>query len=309
MNKFLGTAREFKGRSLIDFPDEFCVVDLETSGLDPEYDYIIEVGAIKYLHEKEIDSFQSLVNAGFKIPRFITELTGITNDMIKDAPEMNEVLPAFHDFLGDNIIIGHNVNFDINFLYDSYVSYLGFPLKNDFVDLLRIARMLYTELPHHRLRDLVKHLNIEVENLHRALGDCEASINCYKKFKKAAIEKYGTLENFRKYFNKTTRASYIQGDTAKNNPYSPLYKKYCVFTGKLEKMLRRDAMKTVADLGGINQDRVTRDTNFLILGNNDYCISIKDGKSNKLKTAESYKLEGQDIEIIPENVFYEMIVD
>ncbi|MBQ6737437.1 MAG: BRCT domain-containing protein [Synergistaceae bacterium] len=68
-------------------------------------------------------------------------------------------------------------------------------------------------------------------------------------------------------------------------------------------------MKIVADLGGINQDNVNKDTNFLILGNNDYCTSIKGGKSTKHKKAEKYKQEGQDIEIISETVFYDMIAD
>ncbi len=87
----------------------------------------------------------------------------------------------------------------------------------------------------------------------------------------------------------------------------PLYNKTCVFTGVLEKVDRKQAMQIVANLGGICGDSVTSKTNYLILGNNDYCRSIKDGKSSKQKKAEILKLKGNDIEIIPENVFYEMI--
>lgn len=75
------------------------------------------------------------------------------------------------------------------------------------------------------------------------------------------------------------------------------------------KLLRKEAMKIVADLGGINEDTVTKNTNYLILGNNDYCTTIKDGKSSKQKKAEKNKIKGQDIEIIPEGVFYDMIGD
>ena len=85
--------------------------------------------------------------------------------------------------------------------------------------------------------------------------------------------------------------------------------KHCVFTGTLERMARKQAMQIVADLGGINENSVTKKTNYLILGNNDYCKTIKDGKSNKQKQAEAYKLQGQDIEIIPETVFYDMLGD
>lgn len=82
--------------------------------------------------------------------------------------------------------------------------------------------------------------------------------------------------------------------------------KHCVFTGKLEKMIRKDAMQLVVNVGGILDNSVTKKTNYLILGNNDYCSSIKDGKSSKHKKAEKYKLEGQDIEIIDEDTFYNL---
>lgn len=81
----------------------------------------------------------------------------------------------------------------------------------------------------------------------------------------------------------------------------------CVFTGTLERMTRKEVMQIVVDLGGINGNSVTAKTNYLILGNNDYCPLIKDGKSNKQKKAEELKLKGKDIEILTENVFYDMI--
>ena len=87
----------------------------------------------------------------------------------------------------------------------------------------------------------------------------------------------------------------------------PLYGKVCVFTGTLEKMIRKEAVQLVLDLGGICDNSVTKKTNYLILGNNDYCSSIKGGKSNKQKKAEELRLKGNDIEIIPEDVFYDMV--
>jgi DNA polymerase-3 subunit epsilon len=87
----------------------------------------------------------------------------------------------------------------------------------------------------------------------------------------------------------------------------PLYQKVCVFTGTLDKMLRKDAMQIVVDLGGICDDNITSRTNFLILGNNDYSPLVKDGKSNKQKKAEKLKLDGNDIEIISESVFYDIV--
>ena len=130
------------------------------------------------------------------------------------------------------------------------------------------------------------------------------------KMRDEALYQYETEKAFKRAFQKyreDIKAKDIIGDETKINPDSPIYKKRCVFTGKLEKFTRVQAMQVVADLGGINEDRVTKNTNFLILGNNDYCSTIKDGKSSKQKKAEKNKLAGQDIEIVPETVFYDML--
>lgn len=89
----------------------------------------------------------------------------------------------------------------------------------------------------------------------------------------------------------------------------PLFGKVCVFTGTLEKMQRKEVMQLVADLGGIPGDNITKKTNYLVLGNNDYCKTIKDGKSTKQKKAEKLILDGADLQIIPEEVFYELVLE
>ena len=106
---------------------------------------------------------------------------------------------------------------------------------------------------------------------------------------------------------KPVNAKDITTDNTDFDETHPLFGKLCVFTGTLEKMTRKDAMQIVVDFGGQVGNSVTKKTNYLILGNNDYCSSIKDGKSSKQKKAESLKLAGNDIEIISENVFYDMI--
>ncbi|MBQ9420083.1 MAG: ribonuclease H-like domain-containing protein [Synergistaceae bacterium] len=188
--------RRFKGKSLVDFPDEFCVVDVETTGLTPASDSIIEIGAIKYSNDKPIDSFQSLINPEMKISKIITKITGITNEMLEDVPKAGKVLPLFYNFLGNSLVVGYNVNFDINFLYDAYQRYLGFPLTNDFVDVLRITRRLYPNLPRHRLSDVLKYFELDFQNLHRALDDCVATFICYTRCKRDVMEKYGAVDAF-----------------------------------------------------------------------------------------------------------------
>ena len=122
------TERAGKGNSIIAFPKDYVVVDIETTGLSPEWDDIIEIGAIRYSNDVEVDRFQSLVQPepyadGTFVDDFITELTGITNAMLAQAPKTDEVIKEFADYLGNDVLIGYNVGFDINFLYDNFVSY------------------------------------------------------------------------------------------------------------------------------------------------------------------------------------------
>ena len=314
------TNREQKGKSIIALPSSYCVVDTETTGLSPAWDNIIEIGAIRYIDGKETEHFHSLVlppayDDGTYVDEYITELTGITNEMLAEAPATAEVLRKFDAFLGNDVILGYNVGFDINFLYDGFMEHLGKPLTNDFIDALRMSRKLYPDMQHHRLSDMVDKFGIVNEQAHRSISDVEATEKCYELLREEALRQYGSEEAFVKAFRygggggHSVRAADIQGDESKIDTDSPLYNQRCVFTGKLEKFTRKEAMHIVADLGGINEDGITKKTNFLILGNNDYCATIKDGKSTKQKKAEQYKLNGQDIEIVPETVFYDMLGD
>lgn len=305
--------REHKGHSLLIFPNDYTVIDIETTGLSPEYDEIIEICALKYRNKKMIDRFTTLVKPDYPIDEYITSLTGITNDMLSSSPALKDVIQPLFDFIGNDIIVGHSVNFDINFIYDACKQYLSKPLYNDFVDTLRIARLLYKE-NHNRLKDLSKKYNLSYDNAHRAEFDCLITNDILSIFNKEFTEKYGkneTISNvFRRYENGKlipTKAADITTDKTEFDIDNPIYGKTVVFTGALEKMVRKEAMQIVADYGGINGDNVTKNTNYLVLGNNDYHNSLKGDKSSKQKKAENYKLKGYDIEIIPENVFYDMV--
>ncbi|MBQ8981215.1 MAG: 3'-5' exonuclease [Eubacterium sp.] len=196
-----GNTREFKGRSLVGFPQDFCVVDIETTGLAPGYDGIIEIGAIMYENGEAVDSFASLLQPavnelGDYVSPFITNLTGITNEMLDAAPPTPQVLEEFFDFLGDSLIMGYNVNFDVNFLYDSIYNHLGEYMTNDFIDILRMAKKLYPDMPHHRLGDMTAKFGIINKSAHRALSDVEATYSCYMEFKTEAEIQHGDLNAF-----------------------------------------------------------------------------------------------------------------
>lgn len=312
--------REGKGKSLISFPENFCVVDIETTGLDYLCD-IIEISALKIRDGQIVDSYSELVrpescylddSGRIYIDEFISELTGITNDMLDSADLIADVIPRFRDFIGSDVLIGHNiVSFDSNFLYDAFSKYLNTMFSNDLVDTMRLSRWIVPELDHHRLIDLAQLFSLETSGMHRGLKDCEITLQCFYCLKDIASNKFGDIDSFVQHVKNrqekvSVRAKDIEAQTSDFDVSNPLYGSVCVFTGTLEKMSRREAMQIVKNLGGENGDNITKKTNYLILGNNDFCKSIKDGKSSKQKKAEKLKASGVDIEIISESVFYDM---
>lgn len=305
------TARDGKGKSIIDFPDDYVVIDIETTGLSPTYDEIIEISALKYHSNVLIDKFVTLVRPYNLIDEYIINLTGITNEMVSNAPTINECIQNFYNFIGDSTLVGYNVNFDINFLYDNLLECTDIKLNNNFVDVMRIAKKVLPDLERHTQSAVCEHYKIKQKDMHRAEADCLMCHSCFDALKNDIISQNQTLENFCASYKRKPKinAKKIVPTNDVFDTQHPLYKKVCVFTGTLEKMPRKEAMQIVADLGGIPANSVTKNTNYLILGNNDYCKSIKDGKSSKQKKAEKYILEGMDIKILSEQVFYDLIFE
>lgn len=303
--------RDKKGNSLLNFPSDYVVIDIETTGLDPLYDDIIEVSAIRYTDNVMSDQYVSLVKPENPISDFIANLTGVTNEMVSCADPIETVLPQFLNFIGSSPLVGHNIHFDINFIYDRSMDILNKPFSNDFSDTLRLSRRLLPDLKNHKLTTLADKLNIDTNGMHRAFVDCNITNAVYQYCRETAVNQYGSVDAFVEYVKKSSHYSVNAKDIKTENTIfdvtHPLYNKTCVFTGKLDRFVRKDAMQAVVDLGGKCGNNVTKDTDFLILGNNDYCSSIKDGKSSKHKKAEKMKLSGSDIEIITENIFYEML--
>ena len=173
--------RAFKGKCLTSFPRSFTCIDIETTGLSPQYDDIIEVSGIKVENGKTIATFSETINIGRPLPPFITALTGITDSELQKSNCAENVLTRFTTFVGGDILLGHNVNFDINFLYDNCLNKTGILFENDFIDTLKIGKRLLPHLKHHKLDDLAAYYDIPPRTLHRALGDCEMTVNCYFK--------------------------------------------------------------------------------------------------------------------------------
>ncbi|MFY4773921.1 PolC-type DNA polymerase III [Metabacillus sp. RGM 3146] len=168
----------------------FVVFDVETTGLSAVYDTVIELAAVK-IHDGEIiDRFESFANPHHPLSATTINLTGITDDMVQDAPEVKEVFQRFKDWIGNDILVAHNASFDMGFLNDGYKNQLQTSkASNPVIDTLELGRFLYPEMKNHRLNTLCKKFDIELTQHHRAIYDAEATGYLLVKMLKDAAEK------------------------------------------------------------------------------------------------------------------------
>ncbi|RAK23407.1 DNA polymerase-3 subunit alpha (Gram-positive type) [Anoxybacillus vitaminiphilus] len=155
--------------------DTFVVFDVETTGLSAVYNTIIELAAVKVKNGEIIDRFTSFANPHHPLSITTIELTGITDDMLKDAPDVEEVLQKFYEWIDDSVLVAHNATFDIGFLNAGFKKIGLGKVTNPVIDTLELARFLYPELKNHRLNTLCKKFDIELTQHHRAIYDAEAT--------------------------------------------------------------------------------------------------------------------------------------
>lgn len=292
---------------------DYCVLDTETTGLSAYYDEVIEIGILRVRNGEITDRYEQLVKPENEIDGFITSLTGITNEMVADKPSIENVKSDVLAFLGSDVIVGHNTSFDIRFLAAGFQE----GISNEHMDTLQFARKLYPELSHHRLSDLSEYLHL-TNNEHRAIADCVTTKELYETMKAVMAQKGLEIKdlwqvNSNRHNNsnghKRIDIGAITATTDDIDQDGFFYGRHVVFTGKLERMTRKEAMQIVVNHGGILDNGVNKNTNYLILGNNDYNAVLHGEKSSKHKKAEKLKLEGQDIDIIDEFTFYDIIND
>ena len=167
---------------------DYVCLDLETTGLDPKTDKIIEIGAVKVRGGEIVDSFQSFVNPGRILPEKIVELTGICDEDLKDAMSIETVIPKFLEFSGNDCFLGHSVLFDYSFMKKAVVNLDG---KNKYekfgIDTLKISRKHLASLESRKLSYLCAYYGID-QKAHRALGDAMATHFLYQRLLKDFYE-------------------------------------------------------------------------------------------------------------------------
>ncbi|MFC1640955.1 exonuclease domain-containing protein [Patescibacteria group bacterium] len=148
------------------YPKTIITLDLETTGLDPEKGRILEVAAVKFRAGKEIDTFQTLVNPKQKIPFIVTDITGITDEDVVGAPNIEDVIPELTEFVGSAPIVGHNIMFDLHFLKKAH-----FEAKGQVFDTWRLSTFIYRDMKSHSLENIARNLKLKIDTTHRAYDD------------------------------------------------------------------------------------------------------------------------------------------
>ncbi|MBQ9540874.1 exonuclease domain-containing protein [Ruminococcus sp.] len=160
-------------------PSNYVVFDLETTGLEFDFCDIIEIGAIKYIDHVEKERFHSFVNIPYKIPLSITDLTGITDQMLSDAPSISEVLPLFTKFIGDLPLIAHNRRFDMIFIQTALFENGYERLFNETIDTVKLAQKYLPQLVNHKLSVIKEYFNLDYSS-HDSISDCQVTSFLYK---------------------------------------------------------------------------------------------------------------------------------
>ena len=156
------------------------VFDVETTGFEANKDEIIEIGACKIVNGRIDETFSTFVKPSKHIPREITELTGIDDEMVKDAPTINYVIPDFYKFCYGATLVAHKAQFDMSFIY-FIANKLSYNFDNEVLDTLAMARTKLPGLKNYKLGTIVERLNILLDNAHRAIHDATATAKVFIK--------------------------------------------------------------------------------------------------------------------------------
>ena len=157
----------------------YVVFDLETTGFNPHHNQIIEIGATKIEGGEITDSYQTFVNPDGHVPERITELTGITNEMVADAPALQDAMEEFLDFVGEATLVAHNLSFDLGFIEDKLKRLGKDEICNPALDTLNLSRALVPELKTYKLNKLAKQFKVDLDNHHRADDDAQATAEIF----------------------------------------------------------------------------------------------------------------------------------
>ncbi|MGN0666442.1 MAG: exonuclease domain-containing protein [Huintestinicola sp.] len=262
---FNSSAVRIKGKKLFTAESDYTVFDLETTSNNPISCKIIEISAIKVKNNEIVDRFTALVNPEIHIPHEATKINHITDEMVESAPTIEAVFDSFMEFIGDDILIGHNIDsFDYNIIYDLHIRIKNIPFSNAYIDTFHLAKRCLPELENHRLSTLAGHLGIEVKDAHRAESDCITTHNIYQNLKPLiGIDHPQTM-----LIKKATGKSSNQYATVEG--HNPFYDKTCIVYGAFKNIDTDKIKHFVQSLGANYVDFFCYSADYLVLGTDMY---------------------------------------
>ncbi|TSO26823.1 exonuclease domain-containing protein [Lactobacillus sp. LL6] len=293
-----------KGKEIIDFISDYTLIDIETTGLSPFRDRITELGGIKVRDGEVVDKYSHLIKYPQKntVPAFITKLNGITQEMIeKDGIPVKEAIHDFREFIGDDVIIGYNINFDLNFVYDLAKKYNEVELNNDYVDVFRLARAFYPNERHNRLLDCMQRIGIAQIEQHRGLDDSLDTKKVYDYFHENFTNK---MFDVAKSQIKDVNLVNDKLEACQVSFRNPLNFKKVVLSGNLHFEIA-EMEKVISNMNGQIQEIVDSNTDYLVMGDHDF---FRHDNEN-LELARQYIKEGAKIKRLSESFFLSMLDD
>ena len=305
----------------------YYVLDIETTGFSPKKDEMIEVAAIKVVNGRIADSFETFINPGRHIPKRITDLTGISDSDVCDAPDCDTVIMQLARFLSDSYpIVGHNIRFDLSFI-GAALHCVGIRPEFRYIDTLTLSQRVFPNLMNYQLDTLISYLRLANHaQMHRAMDDVIVTYNLFLAcMKRTAIGESDLIVKYRPPAQKLKSNPAIRQVTAKKISFgrissskmrptvesidtkNPLYGKVFVFTGELS-ISREDAAQIVVNCGGIVRGSVSTKTDYLVVGERfDSYKGTTYQESGKEKTTKSLNSEGAGIQVLNELAFFRMV--
>ncbi len=227
----------------------YIAFDIETTGLNPQENEILEIGALKVRNGRVAERFIEFICPESEIPASITALTGIREDMVSGARNVREVLADFADFCGEDILIGHNVQFDFSFVWN-WAQKQGLSFEHEGIDTLKIARAVHPSLPSKKLEALCDYYQIQNNSAHRAYHDALATAKLYQ-----------TLAHY--FEEKSPSVFHPEPLMCRTAPRFPATAKQVSF---IKQLIKRKGLKTSMDLESLTRDEASRTIERILAG-------------------------------------------
>lgn len=289
---------------------DFCVLDVETTGLDYSLDRIVQIGIIKVVNNQPVDSLNTYINPEMPIPARATDIHGISDADVKDAPTYKQIADRVLSLMNNSTVVGHNVTFDLNFVQRifPFCSDPDADIKIDYIDTWEYAHKVVSRVQDYKLQTLLAFYGIDPGEAHTAYDDARATLELFNALRYEYAHK-DEIESQRKAAELEARRQKKEAEQAARAAAfsaSPLFEKSFCFTGSFS--IDRAAMEALAQsVGGVLREKISGRTSYLVKGD---VSDLPDwALDRKLHKAEELIEAGKGIQIIDEAEFMRLIAD